>query len=158
MIQVNWNSKIIYVPQDYLTPLSGSLYSLNVDDFRKELKLIEESDEGIVFEDTHEHITEVILSGIAYARFVRIINDFTVEFENGSYGVVATGANHNLLDVKVFNQVSLLTQNSSGLINNASPAEIAIELDAVLDPQGKLKRPLVLKKITGYSIEVEENP
>jgi len=58
----------------------------------------------------------VTLSGVTYARFIEIINGFTVEFEDGTYGVIGQGANTNLLDVKTDNQVSYLGNNSAGLI------------------------------------------
>lgn len=115
-LSVNWATKVILVPQADLTFLGGTLYELDVDAFRLELKEIEASEEGLPFLDTHRHNTEVVLSGDIYARIIEIINGYTVEFEDGQYVVKCVGANHNLADVKVPNQVSIVVGNSSGLI------------------------------------------
>jgi len=69
------------------------------------------------------------LSGLTYARIVNIISPYSFEFEDGQYAVVTVGANHNIIDVKIQNQVSVVTQNSAGLINNPSSVEIATEVD-----------------------------
>jgi hypothetical protein len=116
-VSIDWgNTYVIYIPQSDLTDLGGGFYELDVDWFRKELKDLEDDVEGMPFPDTHVHNTEVVLSGVTYARFVEIIPPYTVEFENGIYTVIAVGANHNIADVKVPNSVSLITQNSAGLI------------------------------------------
>ena len=112
---INWVTRVITVPQSFLTYISGALYELNVNDFRKALKDIEDS-EGMPFVDTHRHSTEVTLSGITYARTLEIINGYTVTFEDGQYTVRCVGANHNLADVKNLNQVSLIIGNSAGLV------------------------------------------
>jgi len=119
-LSIDWSTQVIYVPQADLTSLGGGLYELDLDAFRLELKDIEDSEEGIPFLDTHRHNTEVTLSGVTYARFVEIINGYTVEFENGTYTVVCSGANHNLADVKVVNSVSLIVGNRAGLITVVS--------------------------------------
>jgi hypothetical protein len=67
------------------------------------------------FPDTHVHATEVVMSGVNYSRFIVIANGYTVEFEDGQYTVAPYGANSNLADVKVTNQVSLVMTNSAGL-------------------------------------------
>lgn len=115
-VTVDWLTFVITIPQADLTDLGGGVYELDVDWFRLQLKAIEESVDGMPFTDTHVHNTEIILSGVTYARFVEIISPYTVEFEDGQYTVIAKGANHNIADVKVANQVSLITQNSAGLI------------------------------------------
>jgi hypothetical protein len=43
-----------------------------------------------------------------------------VEFEDGQYTVNCVGANHNISDVKVANQVSLIVNNAAGLITNSA--------------------------------------
>lgn len=113
-VSVNWTTRIITVPQADLTFLGGVIYQLDVDALRLELKALED-DEGMPFLDTHRHNTEVVLSGVTYARTVEIINNYRIEFENGSYTVSATGANHNIGDVMVPNNVSLIVNNSAGL-------------------------------------------
>lgn len=117
-ISINWLTKVILVPRADLTHLGGLFYELDVNDFRLALKDIEDSEDGICFPETHRHNTQVTLSGVIYARAVEIINGYTVEFEDvGSpYVVTCVGANHNLADVKVVNQVSLIIGNAAGLI------------------------------------------
>jgi len=120
---INWATKVITVPQSDLAFISGTLYELDVDDFRLDLKDIEDSEEGMAFMDTHRHNTQVVLSGVTYARTFEIINGYTVTFEDtGSpYTVRCTGANHNLADVTNYtSEVSLIVGNSAGLIVSGS--------------------------------------
>ena len=116
-ISINHNTNVIFVPQADLTFISGTLYEFDVDAFRLELKALEDNEDEIILESTHNHNTEVTLSGLTYARIVEILSPYTVEFEDGQYEVSCVGANHNLADVKVANQVSLIINNSAGLVN-----------------------------------------
>lgn len=118
-ISIAWGTRTINVPQSDLTLVSGTLYELDVDWFRLQLKDLEDGDEGMAYPDTHRHNTAVTLSGVTYARTFEIINQYTVTFENtGSpYTVRMTGANHNIADVTNFDgSVSLIVGNSAGLI------------------------------------------
>jgi len=115
-ISIEWGAKIINIPQDYLASLGGSIYGLNLDTFRLDLKSLEDSEAGMPFPDTHRHNTAVTISGMTLARVIEIINGYTVTFEDGQYIVSATGANSNIADVMNLNQVSLRTANSAGLI------------------------------------------
>jgi len=117
-VTIDWATKVINVPQNYLTYIGGSLYELDVNQFRLDLKAIEASEDGMPFEDTHRHNTEVTLAGITLARTVEIINGYTVTFESvGSpYRVRCVGANHNISDVQNLNEVSLIIGNTAGLI------------------------------------------
>lgn len=115
-ITINWATKVITVPQADLTPLGGSVYELDLDWFRMQLKSLEDDAEGIVYLDTHRHNTIVSLAGITLARVIEIINGYTVTFQDGQYAVNAVGANSNIADVINLNQVSLRTFNSSGLV------------------------------------------
>lgn len=130
-LSVNWNTKVIFVPQADLTLVSGTLYELDTDAFRLELKDIED-DEGIPFLDTHRHNTEVTVAGVTYARTIEIINGYSIEFEDGQYTVRLVGSNNNFFDVEngvlVQNQVSVIPTNSAGLVSNASPVDIAAEV------------------------------
>jgi hypothetical protein len=136
-ISVDWATKIISVPQSYLTNLGGGLYELDVDVFRLDLKNIEDSEDGMSFLNTHNHNTSVTLSGVTYARTFEIINGYTVTFENGNYTVKCVGANHNISDVKNINSVSLLIGNSSGMVvvqSSVLTAQDKLDIaDAVLD-------------------------
>lgn len=121
-ISINWGTKIIYIPKADLTLVQSSpeVRQIDLNWFRMQLKDLEDGDEGMAFLDTHRHNTEATLSGLVYARIIEIINGYTVEFQDGQYTVNCVGANHNLSDVKVPNQVSLIVNNAAGLISNAA--------------------------------------
>lgn len=134
-IDVDWTG-IATVPYRIFIPrtdmpivqVSPEIRSLDVAQFKQDLGTLQADEEGIMWTDTFTHVGEVVLSGVTYARFVEIIAPYSVEFEDGQYTVIASGANHNIADVKVANQVSLVTQNSAGLINNPQPSVIAAEV------------------------------
>jgi hypothetical protein len=128
-ISVNWASKIITVPQADLTFISGVLYELDVNTFRLALKALEDDADGMVFDDTHRHTPPTTLSGVTYARFIEIINGYTVVIQDGQYVVRCVGANHNLADVKVANQVSLIIGNAAGLVVTGSGVTAQDKLD-----------------------------
>lgn len=116
-ITINWITKVINVPQADLTFISGTLYELDTDQFRKDLLSIQDSEEGIPFIDTHRHFTQVTIAGVTYARLIEIINGYTVQFEDGQYAVRLVGSNNNFFDegIIVRNQVSIIPTNSAGL-------------------------------------------
>lgn len=119
---VDWANKIILVPQSFLTFVSGSVYEMDVDTFRLALKDLEDSEAGMMFPDTHRHTTETVLAGVTYARFVEIINGYTITFEDVGtpYAVNLFGANNNIPDATNVNQVSIRLSNSAGLISVTS--------------------------------------
>jgi len=120
-ISVDWPAQVIHVPQADLTDLGGGVYELDLNAFRLSLKALEASELGMPWPDTHSHNTAVTLAGTVIARVVEIINGYTVEFEDGQYAVNLTGANSNVAEVAVVNQVSIRSFNSAGLIE-ANPA------------------------------------
>lgn len=117
-LSVNWITKVITVPQSDLTFISGTLYELDTEAFRLELHGIMAGEVGMSFIDSFQHNTEVTVAGVTYARFIEIINGYTVEFEDGQYAVRLVGSNNNIFDegVIVRNQVSVIPTNSAGLI------------------------------------------
>lgn len=130
MISVDWTTRIITVPQAYLIPTADSnQYQLDMDQFRLDLKALEAGVEGIAHVDAHAHNTAIVISGVVYARSVQIINAYRVVFEDGQYVVVTQNANHNVADVKVPNQVSLVTNNSAGLTQVFSLQELIDALE-----------------------------
>lgn len=134
-LEINWSSKVISIPQNDLQHISGNLYELDVDAFRLALKDAEDSEEGMIFDDTHRHNAEVVLSGVTYARVVEIINGYTISFEdtNSVYAVRCVGANHNLADVTNYDgNVSLIIGNSAGLVK-ASAEEMGAVFDVQVD-------------------------
>jgi len=125
-ISVDPITSVITIPKADLTLVSGTLYELNVNTFRLALKDWEDDPDGIPFTKTHNHNTELTISGLTLARTVEILDPYTVEFEDGQYEVKCVGANHNLADVKVVNQVSLIIGNSAGLVNNVTGVAQAV--------------------------------
>jgi hypothetical protein len=120
-VSINWVTRVISVPRNgldlvQLTPTE--IRNLNLDEFRRFLKNLEDDVEGMPHDRTHNHNTEVLLGGITYARIIEIINGYTVTFEDGQYAVNLVGANSNIGDITNVNQVSIRSQNSAGLISN----------------------------------------
>ncbi len=119
-ISIDWGTKVITVHQTDLTLISGTLYEMDTDQFRKDLKSLEDGEDGMPFPDTHKHNTEVTVAGVTYARFIEIINGYSITFEDGQYSVRLTGSNNNFFDVGNGilnqNQVQIITGNTAGLI------------------------------------------
>lgn len=131
-ISVDWAlTKVIFVPKADTTLVSAGppeIRELNVDSFRLSLRDLEDDLDGRPWQKTHTHETESTLSGIVYARKVQILSPYTVEFEDGQYAVNLIGANHNILDVRVQNQVSLNVANSAGSTVPAVTEDTAVKL------------------------------
>lgn len=115
MPSINWSTGVISVPLSDLTALGGGRFGHDLNAFRLALKDLEDDEAGIVYPATHNHNTEVLLSGVTYSRTLEILSPYTVEYEDGSYRVVPSNANHNIADVMVVNQVSIEIGNSAGL-------------------------------------------
>jgi hypothetical protein len=119
-LSVTWGTKVINVLQADLTPVTGTLYELDTDQFRKDLKSLEDGEEGMAFPDTHIHNTEVTVAGVTYARFIEIINGYSITFEDAQYSVRLAGSNNNFFDVENGilnqNQVQVIPGNAAGLI------------------------------------------
>jgi len=117
---VNPLTYIISIPKTDLTFISGTLYELDTNDFRLQLKAWEASVEGMVQLVTHVHNTEVTVAGVVYARTVSILPPYSIEFEDGQYTVILKGSNNNIFDVASNileqNQVQVIPTNSAGLI------------------------------------------
>jgi hypothetical protein len=115
-ISIDWGTKIISIPQNYLTDLGGGVYELDTNALRLDLIDLEDSEDGMAFPKTHNHNTEVELAGVTYARVIEVINGYTITFEDGQYAVNLVGSNNNIADVTNVNQVSVRSANSAGLI------------------------------------------
>lgn len=117
-ISVFWSEKRIYVPRtDMLLVQSvpSEVRELDINTFRLVLKTLEADVEGMPFDTTHNHNQPVTVGGVTLARVVEIINNYVIEFEDGTYAVNLVGANSNIADVTVVNQVSIRSANSAGL-------------------------------------------
>jgi hypothetical protein len=124
-ISINRLTSVITIPQADCTLISGTLYELDTEAFRDALKVLEASEEGIVFDDTHIHNTEVTVVGVTYARFIEMISPYSVTFTPDSqWSVRLAGSNNNLFDIENGilnqNQVQVIGQNAAGLIVHTS--------------------------------------
>ena len=122
-ISVNWPTGVITVPQADCTFISGTLYELDTDWFRLQLRALEDDAEGMGFPRTHIHNTEVVVAGQTYARTIEIVNGYSVQFTPDSqWSVILKNSNNNIWDVEngilVQNQVQVIPTNSAGLISS----------------------------------------
>ncbi len=152
---VDWENRIITIPKNYegytLLQPSPEILQLDTNRFRNDLRTLEANPEGAIYERTHNHNTEVTLSGITFARVVEILAPYTITFEDGQYRVVLAGSNNNILDVANVNQVSIAPTNSAGLIGTQGTEAIeyrqGVTIDAsssftgTLYPVGTLRQP-----------------
>lgn len=119
-VSIDWPTKVITVPQSDLTHITGTLYELDTNWLRMQLKALEASEEGITELDTHDHNTQYTVAGVTYARKIEIINGYSIQFTpNSQWSVRLAGSNNNIFDVEngilVQNQVQVIAQNSAGL-------------------------------------------
>ncbi len=139
MITVTWATKIIYVPKSFLTLISGSRYKFDLDDFRLALKDLEDSEEGMGSERTHNHVAPISVGAVTLARVVEIINGYTITFEDGANSAEYDGANTNAADVVNVNQVSVRPNNSAGLTYSSIQEDLAYNGVVHLDVTGSSK-------------------
>lgn len=130
MITINWATKVINVPQAYLTDLTGGIYEMDINQFRLDLKNLEDDVDGMVFPHTHNHNTTITVGGVTLSRVVEIINGYTVTFENAQYAVNLVNANSNISDITNVNQVSIRSANTAGLIV-AGSGVLPADIDAI---------------------------
>lgn len=109
---------IIFIPRADLSLIGGTLYSMDTNAFRLELKAWEDDPEGIVHPKTHNHNTEVTIVGTTYYRTIEIIPPYSITFEDGQYSVILQGSNNNIWDVQNGilnqNQVQVIPTNTAG--------------------------------------------
>lgn len=114
---VDWIAKVITIPVGDLTLISGTYYSLSMQDFHEEIRRLEwEFDDGLWAPQILEHTnTRLDFVGANYAPFDEIINGYTVEFGAGPTRVDLLGSNNNIVDVLIPSGVSVVPSNSAGL-------------------------------------------
>lgn len=141
---VNWITGVITIPRADMpiVTVSPEIRELDIDALRLELRDLEENPDGRPWTRTHDHNTQITLSDTTYARSVIFLPPYTITFEDGQYTVKTFGANHNLIDVKNPNQVSVITENSAGLINFDAILEIASKTDLIEFDGGVVLDPL----------------
>ena len=130
---LNWLTKVVTIPKADLTLVQASpeIRALDVTAFWAAIHAIQ-ADEGISYPDIMRSNAPVALAGQVYARSVEVINGYSIEFENGSYQVNLTGANNNLLDARVQNQVSLNASNSAGAVIISTGSGLSVDQAAAL--------------------------
>ena len=134
-IDTIWGQTRIFIPRSELTLVQSSpsyVYNLDLNEFRLKLKDREDDEEGIVFLDTHNHVAPITVGGVTLARVLEIINNYDIEFEDGQYSVNLIGANSNLSDKVIPNQVSVRSSNSAGLVTGADGLPTTEEFIAAL--------------------------
>lgn len=141
---------MVSIPQADLTLILGTQYELDLPQFHLNLKAIEASEEGIVFDDIHTQLTaEVVLGGITFAKILQVNTPYTVTFEDLQYKVDLVNANSNVKDRSNDNQVSVGSQNSAGLVRLPLLDALGILLggqkdtDVVVTPTGRTAGPIV---------------
>ena len=127
-ITINWGTKVISVPQADLTLVSPNNYNLDLDVFRNRLNDLQDDEQGITYDRVYVYTAPSTLGGVTYAAVVRIINGYTVTFEDGQYAVNLVGGNSNVGDVVNLNQVSVRSNNSAGLV---SLSELLLSLEII---------------------------
>jgi hypothetical protein len=115
MITITWSQKIINVPKSYLTQTAINIYDMDLNQFKVDLGDIMDSEYGIVNDTIFDNNSPVEIDGVVYARALKIINGYTVTFEDGQYAVNLVGANSNVATVTNVNMVSIRPHNSAGL-------------------------------------------
>jgi len=117
-------TRLISVPQADLTFVSGTLYSLDTDQFRKDVMDLLASESYIWMPDAYSHNGEVTVAGTTFARTLEFINTYSVQFEDtgAQYSVRLEGSNNNIFDVEnsiltPTDKVTVIGQNSAGLVN-----------------------------------------
>ena len=116
---VNWETQTITIPVADLTPVGNGIYNLDlISGFHKEIRRLEwEFVNGLAYPQIMNYVPSVLISGITIAPVVTIINGYSIVFEDVGtpYAVNLVGANSNIADVTVVNNVSIRPQNSVGL-------------------------------------------
>lgn len=117
-------TRVFSIPQADLTFVSGTLYTLDSDAYRKECFDLLASEPYIWMPAAFVHNTEVTVAGVTYARTLEYINNYSHTFENtgSAYTVRIEGSNNNIFDVEngILNPTPLVTviaTNSAGLIS-----------------------------------------
>lgn len=136
---VNWVTGEISIPVSDMTLVSGTEYTIDTENIRKELRRLEwDFNEGLYAPSILNFVIIDPVSGVDYADFVIIINGYTITFDPTATKVTILGSNHNIADVYNANGVSIVTNNSAGkqVVSGAgsiTQADIDNIADAVWD-------------------------
>ena len=134
-LTIDYATRVISVPQADLTFISGTLYELDTNQFKKDVMAILDDQTHIWMPDAFIHNTEVTVAGTTFARTIEFINSYSVTFEDtgGQYSVRLVGSNNNIFDVEngILNptdKVTVISTNSAGLISSPKIDEVHTRL------------------------------
>ena len=106
-------TKVISVPQADLSLVSGTLWALDTDQFRKDVMTLLASEPYIWMPNPYDHNGEVTIFGTTYARTLEFVNGFSITFEDtgSAYSIRLDGSNNNIADIDsgVLNPTALTT-------------------------------------------------
>lgn len=118
-LTIDFANKIIYPDRADMTLIQSTpieIYQLDLNALHQGMRNLEDDEEGIWADVTHDYASPTTLSGVTYARLVEIINSYTITFLPDSAWVVqVTGGNSNVGDRVNPNNVSVQVANSAGL-------------------------------------------
>lgn len=135
---VDYLNLIVTIPKADLTVIDAGneVYELNILDFWAQIHDLQDDPDGMAFPAIMDSTPPTTLGGDTYARVVRIVNGWRIQFEDGQYQVNFTGANTDIASNRVQNQVSLNTANSAGLVQSALLDQISVLVDELHKLQG----------------------
>ena len=111
------------MPESYLVLVGGTLYDLDTNKFRIDVITLLSDQYHIWMPDAFEHATLATIVGTDLARRIQLINNYSIEFEDGRYSVRLIGSNNNFFDVAggflVQNSVQVIPGNSAGLVQSS---------------------------------------
>lgn len=120
-LSIDYTTNIIFVPKAdtqfvSTNPQTGlEIRQLNLTPFAQAVADLQDDPEGAWASTAFTYTAPVSVGGVQLAPVVVILSPYTVEFEDGQYAVNLNGANTNLQDAAVVNQVSIRPNNSAGL-------------------------------------------
>ena len=132
---INWITGVITVPRADMELITMSPYEmrrLKTNEWRVELRDLEDDVDGRLWPRTHDHNEDVPIGSIILADVLTILAPYTVTFEDGLYAVFLEQTNNNILEKNNKNQVSVNPGNSAGLI----VAEVESVGDVIIDCEG----------------------
>lgn len=123
MITIDYSgvNYIINVPKAYTQfvetdPTTGlEIRQMNLTTFAQDVGDLQDDPDGAWAVTAYEYTAPKAVGGVQLAPVVLVLDPYIVEFEDGQYAVNLQGANTNVQDVAVVNQVSIRANNSAGL-------------------------------------------
>ena len=139
-LSIDYSTYIIFVPKTYTQfvstdPQTGlEVRQMDLTIFAQDVADLQDDPEGAWAATAYEYTSPVSVGGVQLAPVVIILSPYTVEFEDGQYAVNLVGANTNVQDKVIVNQVSIRPNNSAGLtfsdaINEQSYQDASVWID-----------------------------